>query len=330
VIKLLPGLALTAAIAAIAFALRYIPGVATFSPMIIAIILGMGLHNVIGTPASARAGVNFTARRVLRFAIILLGLQLTVAQVAEIGVAGLVIIVVVLAANFVFTKWLGRLLEVDWRLAELIGVGTSICGASAVVATNTVTGGGDEDVAYAVACVTIFGSIAMFAFPLLQIPFELDARSYGLWAGSSIHEIAQVVAASFQGGEEAGHIGTVAKLSRVVMLAPLVIGLGLFARLRVTEDTPLRNRKAPPVPWFVLGFIALVGVASIVPIPPVAIHWIATTTTFLLSAALAGLGLETNLKKLVAKGISPIILGAASACFIATLSLVLIKAVNGG
>ena len=328
--KLLPGVALTAGIAALAFALRYIPGVGNFSPMILAIILGMALHNILGTPKQAHLGVNFTARRVLRFAIILLGLQLTLAQVAEIGVAGLGIIVAVLIANFVFTKWLGRLLEVDWRLAELIGAGTSICGASAGVATNTVTGGSDEDVAYAVACVTIFGSIAMFAFPLLQAPFELDAASYGLWTGSSIHEIAQVVAASFQAGEEAGHIGTIAKLSRVVMLAPLVISLGLIARARLAEEAPQRNRKAPPVPWFVVGFIAMIGFASLVAIPPVAIHWIATTTTFLLSAALAGLGLETSLKKLVAKGLSPIILGAASACFIATLSLVLIKAVNGG
>lgn len=327
--ELAPGLALTGGIAALAFALRLIPGVATLSPMILAILLGIGFHNLFGTPASARSGVNFTARRVLRFAIVLLGLQLTVAQVAEIGVTGLAIIVVVLVANFIFTKWLGKLLEVDWRLAELIGAGTSICGASAVVATNTVTGGSDEDVAYAVACVTIFGSAAMFIFPLLQMPFELDARSYGLWAGSSIHEIAQVVAASFQGGGEAGHVGTVAKLSRVVMLAPLVIALGIAARGRVQQG-PRRNAKSPPVPWFVFGFIALIAVASLVPIPPVALSWIAQSTAFLLTAALAGLGLETNLRKLVAKGISPILLGGASACFIATLSLVLIKAASGG
>ncbi len=324
-----PGLFLSGAVAAVAFGLRLLPGLGLFSPMIIAVILGIAYHNLFGMPASARAGVNFSARKVLRFAVALLGLQLTIAQVAEIGWVGIVIIVTVLVANFLFTKWLGRLLEVEPKLAELIAAGTSICGASAVVATNTVTGGSDEDVAYAVACVTIFGSVAMFVFPLLAAPFELDAQAYGLWAGSSIHEIAQVVAAAFQGGSEAGHIGTIAKLSRVVMLAPLVVVLGFVARRRVPGG-PRNERKAPPVPWFVVAFIGLVVVASIVPIPPPALSWIALSTTFLLSVALAALGLETDIRKLLAKGISPLLLGGASAVFIATLSLVLIKGIHGG
>jgi uncharacterized integral membrane protein (TIGR00698 family) len=265
---------------------------------------------------------------VLRFAVAALGLQLTVAQVAEIGIEGIAIIAIVLVANFLFTKWLGRLLEVDSKLSELIAAGSSICGASAVVATNTVTGGSDEDVAYAVACVTIFGSLAMFAFPLLQASFGLDARAYGLWTGSSIHEIAQVVAASFQGGSEAGHIGTIAKLSRVVMLAPLVVVLGIIGRSKVKSARP-NAPKAPPVPSFVLAFIALVAVASVFPIPPQVLHWIVLGTAFLLSTALAALGLETDIRKLLLKGFSPLLLGGASALFIASLSLVLIKGTGG-
>jgi len=320
-----PGLLLSGGIAAIAFALRQLPAVAIFSPMIIAVLLGIGCRNLVGLPATTRTGVSFSARQVLRFAVATLGLQLTLAQVAEIGVAGISIITVVLIANFLFTKWLGRLFDVDPKLTELIAAGTSICGASAVVATNTVTGGSDEDVAYAVACVTIFGSIAMFVFPLLMGPYDLDPVAYGLWTGSSIHEIAQVVAASFQGGSEAGHIGTVAKLSRVVMLAPLVIALGFVARRR--ERVALPNaRRAMPVPWFVSAFIGLVLVASLVPIPAQAMTWIALSTTLLLSIALAALGLETDIRKLVAKGVLPLLLGAASALFIATLSLILIKA----
>ncbi len=324
-----PGLLLSGAVAVVAFGLRFLPGLDLFSPMILAVLLGIACHNLFGVPAIAHAGVNFSARKVLRFAVAMLGLQLTIAQVAEIGWAGIVIIVTVLVANFIFTKWLGRLLEVETKLAELIAAGTSICGASAVVATNTVTGGSDEDVAYAVACVTIFGSVAMFVFPLLAGPFELDAPAYGLWAGSSIHEIAQVVAAAFQGGSEAGHIATIAKLTRVVMLAPLVVTLGFVARRRAPAG-PRSERKAPPVPVFVVAFIALVMVASVVPIPPPALHWIALSTTFLLSAALAALGLETDIRKLLAKGISPLLLGGASAVFIATLSLVLIKGAHGG
>jgi uncharacterized integral membrane protein (TIGR00698 family) len=117
----------------------------------------------------------------------------------------------------VFTIWFGKLIGVDRKLTELIAAGTSICGASAVIATNTVTNTHGEDVAYAVACVTIFGSLSMLAYPLLPILLHLDPQAYGLWAGASIHEIAMVVAAAFQNGQAARQFGTIAKLSRVMM-----------------------------------------------------------------------------------------------------------------
>ena len=229
--------------------------------MILAILIGIAFHNLVGTPARAKAGVTFSLRRILRLAIILLGLQLTAAQVAEVGPKGVGVIIVTLLATFAFTKWLGAILGVDRKLAELIAAGTSICGASAVIATNTVTNAHDEDVAYAVACVTVFGSIAMFAYPLLPGLLQLSPHAYGLWAGASIHEIAQVVAAAFQDGKAAGDFGTIAKLSRVMMLAPVVIGLGFLTRLRAEET---HHRAAAPVPWFVLGFVALVGLNSLI------------------------------------------------------------------
>ena len=325
--SVVPGLLLTAAIAGAAFALRAIPGVATFSPMILAILIGMALHNMIGTPAQAKAGVAFSLRRVLRFAIILLGLQLTAAQIVEVGARGVGIIVATLVATFLFTTWLGRLIGVERKLAQLIAAGTSICGASAVIATNTVTQAHDEDVAYAVACVTVFGSIAMFGYPLLQGALHLDAHAYGLWAGASIHEIAQVVAAAFQGGKQAGDLGTIAKLSRVMMLAPVVITLGLLAARRARAAGEAQSEAKAPMPWFVLGFIALVGFNSFVTIPGDVKASIATATTFLLSMALAAMGLETDVAKLRAKGVRPFLLGLAAFGFIAGFSLLLIKLV---
>lgn len=320
-----PGLALTAAIAAAAFGLRQLPGVATFSPMILAIVIGMGFHNLLGTPARAKAGVVFSLRRVLRFAIILLGLQLTAAQVAEVGAKGVAVIALTLVATFLFTTWLGRLIGVDRKLTQLIAAGTSICGASAVIATNTVTQAHDEDVAYAVACVTVFGSIAMFGYPLLQGALGLDAHAYGLWAGASIHEIAQVVAAAFQGGKQAGDFGTIAKLSRVMMLAPVVITLGVMAAQRARRAGHGHSHAKAPTPWFVLGFIALIGVNSVVTIPPEAKAAIVAVTTFLLSMALAAMGLETDIAKLRAKGLRPFLLGLAAFVFIAGFSLLLVK-----
>jgi len=324
----MPGLLLAAGIAALAFGLRHLPGLGSFSPMIIAIVLGIAFHNVLGTPVRAKSGVTFSMRKLLRFAIILLGLQLTASQVAEVGVTGVAIIAATLVATFTFTVWLGRLIGVEQKLAELIAAGTSICGASAVIATNTVTKASDEEVAYAVACVTVFGSIAMFAYPLLPGLLQLAPHAYGLWAGASIHEIAQVVAAAFQDGQQAGEFGTVAKLTRVMMLAPVVIVLGLAARQRASTSSATQGGTTAPMPWFVLGFIAMVGVNSLVDIPVEAKTWIVALTTFLLTMALAAMGLETDIRKLRAKGLRPLFLGLAAFLFIATFSLMLVKLVG--
>lgn len=320
---LLPGLVLTAMLAALAWSLHGLPLLGVFSPMILAILLGMVFHNLIGTPVRARAGVAFSLRRVLRLGIILLGLQLTAAQVAAVGASGVAIIAAVLIGTFFFTKAAGRWLRVDPKLAELIAAGTSICGASAVIATNTVTRARDEDVAYAVACVTVFGSIAMFLYPLMGAALQLDASNYGLWTGSSIHEIAQVVAAAFQHGEEAGKAGTIAKLTRVMMLAPMILALG-WAAMRRRSAHERKQGGALPLPWFILGFLALVGVNSVVAIDPVVRAAIVQLTSFLLAMALAAMGLGADFKKLVAAGPRPLLLGAISSVFISGFSLALV------
>ncbi|MBS0252952.1 MAG: YeiH family putative sulfate export transporter [Proteobacteria bacterium] len=324
-----PGLFLTATIAALAYGLRELPGVGTFSPMILSIIIGIAFHNIVGTPRRAKEGVTFSLRRILRFAIILLGFQLTAQQIVEVGPIGFAIIVATLIATFSFTTWLGHMMGVDRKLTQLIAAGTSICGASAVIATNTVTKGHDEDVAYAVACVTIFGSIAMFTYPLFPALLHLDPHAFGLWAGASIHEIAQVVAASFQDGQSSGEYGTIAKLSRVMLLAPVVISLGLLAARRQShhQHGATNVSAKAPMPWFLVGFIALVGLNSLVVIPPDVKHVIVPVTTFLLSVSLAAMGLETDIMKLKAKGLRPLLLGAASSLFIAGFSLGLIKVI---
>jgi uncharacterized integral membrane protein (TIGR00698 family) len=295
--------------------------------MILAIVIGIAFHNIVGTPRHAKEGVSFSLRRILRFAIILLGFQLTVQQIVEVGPTGFAIILATLVATFMFTSWLGPIMGVDRKLTQLIAAGTSICGASAVIATNTVTKGRDEDVAYAVACVTIFGSISMFTYPLLPAFLQLDSHNFGLWAGSSIHEIAQVVAASFQYDQSSGEYGTIAKLSRVMLLAPVVISLGLLATRRSSQENGdgTNVKTKAPMPWFVVGFIALVAMNSVIVVPPEVMHVIVPVTTFLLSIALAAMGLETDIMKLKAKGLKPLLLGAASWLFISGFSLALIK-----
>ncbi|WP_400766010.1 YeiH family protein [Methylosinus sporium] len=321
-LAILPGVALTAAIAAAAYALRLLPAIGALSPMILAILLGVGLRNLFGAPAWAAPGIAFSLRKILRFAIALLGLQLSAAQIIDVGFTGLAIIAATLVATFCFTTRLGRWLGVEPELAGLIAAGTSICGASAVVAANAITRARDEDVAYAIACVTVFGTLAMVSYPALADLARLGPRAYGLWAGASIHEVAQVIAASFQHGREAGDFGAVAKLSRVMLLAPTLLTLAVMAG----RGARGAEKFSPPFPWFVIGFLALVGVSSIVAIPPDAKAAIATATTILLSMALAAMGLETDIAALRAKGLRPLALGLAASVFVSGFSLALIEA----
>jgi uncharacterized integral membrane protein (TIGR00698 family) len=311
-----PGLAFAAALAAIGLALRLLPGLSLFSPMILALLLGLALRAAIGARPVLNPGLRLAARPVLRAGIVLLGLQLTASDVATIGLRGFAIVAASLVATFFVTRRLGLWLGVERGLAELLAAGTSICGASAVVATNAVTRAPEEDVAYAVACVTLFGTVAMLLYPVL--PLGLDPTNFGLWSGASIHEVGQVVAAAYQDGQRAGDIGTVAKLTRVAMLAPLVLSLG-FARR--SEGTV----AAPPVPWFVFGFVAMIVVASLYPVPPAIKQMSAQTAAFLLATALGAMGFETSFAALRRKGMRPLLLAGSGAIFIALFSFVLLR-----
>jgi uncharacterized integral membrane protein (TIGR00698 family) len=321
VARTLLGVLLTIAIAAAAFALRFLPGIASFSPMVLAVLIGVTIRNTIGLPKGTQAGITFSVRRILRFAIVLLGMQLTVEQVIALGASGAIVIVASLAATFLFTAWFATLIGVERKLAYLIGAGTAVCGASAVVATNAVTAAADEDVSYAVASVTVFGTLAMFAYPPLATAIALGPHDYGLWAGASIHEIAQVVAAAFQHGQYAGEFATLAKLSRVILLAPLVLSLGYFSR---TAAEPGGGNARPPIPWFVVAFIGVIGLNSLISPPAEVRSWCMIVTAFLLSVALAAMGLETEVSKLRQKGFRPFLLAAAASVFVSCFSLLLI------
>jgi uncharacterized integral membrane protein (TIGR00698 family) len=322
-LALAPGLALTGGIATVAFALRFLPGVSVLSPMILSVLIGVAVHNFGVAPAATHEGAAFSLRRILRFAIVLLGLQITAREAADLGPDALATIAAALVSTLAFTVLAGRALGVPRGLALLIGVGTSICGASAVLAAKAATNGDDEDAAYAVACVTVFGTLAMFAYPLAQSVMHMSPRAYGLWAGSSIHEIAQVVAAAFQDGAAAGQFGTIAKLTRVAMMAPVVIVLGeLSVRFGNAGNG---DRRRPPFPWFLLGFLGLSAFGSLVAIPHEVAAPIGVVTTFLLSMAMAAMGLHTDLGHIRARGARPLALGFLASLFICLASLVMVR-----
>ncbi|MBZ9871412.1 YeiH family protein [Mesorhizobium sp. BR1-1-9] len=320
-----PGVILVAMITAVAFSARNVSGFALFSPMILAVVAGMIYSNVLGTPAHARAGIAFSQKRLLRFAIVLLGFQLTLGQVVSIGAGGIGIVAATLGATFLFTLALGRLIGVDAKLAQLIAAGTSICGASAIVATNIVTDARDEDVTYAVASITLFGTVAMLGFPLLAPLLGLDQHAFGLWAGASIHEVAQVIGAGFQNGTQSGEIATVAKLTRVAMLAPMVIALGLMVRRGSRDRASDQPGARPPMPWFVAAFVVIVALNSLVAIPPEVKSAMALTTTIMLTMGLAAMGLQADISQLRLRGLRPLALAFSAFLFIGGFSLMLVK-----
>lgn len=321
---LAPGLTLTSGLALLATFVHTLPGISVFSSLILAILLGILIRNTVGIAPIYQAGISFSLRRILKLAIILLGLQLSWAQVMSVGTVGLAIVSITLISTFCFTTWLGKQLGVSQKLAQLIASGTSICGASAVVATNVVVDGSDEDVAYAVAMVTVFGTTSMLFYPLLAGLFHLSPQAFGIWCGASIHEVAQVIAAAFQAGAASGQIATISKLSRVMLLAPTVLSLGFLSVRSISREQKLDIRRVP-IPWFVLYFVAVILVNSLNVFPADFKGIAIQVNQFLLAIALAAMGLETNLHKMQQAGLQPLYLSAASWLFISTLSLSLVE-----
>jgi uncharacterized integral membrane protein (TIGR00698 family) len=285
------------------------------SPAILAAVIGLFLAHAVKLPGRAEAGIAFSSRSLLRWAVALLGIQVSFGQIVAIGWTGFVIVAAGLAVSFVTIRAVGRWLGVAPKLAELIAAGTSICGASAVAGVNAVTGAEDEDVAYAVAMVTLFGTAAMLLYPLADHLLLLDARRYGLWAGASIHEVAQVVGATAQVGPAATQSGAIAKLTRVLMLAPLVMTLRFGRRKAEAGNT------GAGVPLFVIGFLALVVINSLIALPHELTALAGQVSGFLLAMALGAMGLKTHINGLKAKGWAPLALGAFGAVFISLFTL---------
>ncbi|HJP69619.1 MAG TPA: putative sulfate exporter family transporter [Sphingomicrobium sp.] len=317
-----PGLLLAAAIAAAALALRAIPGLELVSPIALALVVGAAFRLVSGTQIQTQAGLRLASRRLLRLAVVMLGFQITIAQMIHIGLSGIAVVGSSVIATFAFTVGVGRLLKIDRSLSQLLAAGTSICGASAILAANSVISAKDEDVAYAIGCITLFGTLAIFSYPLLAAAAGLDSREYGLWAGASIHEIAQVVAAAFQLGQEAGQYGTISKLVRVAFLAPMIGVMSGFAWTSLSSQATVSR---PPFPLFIIGFLAVVVVNSLVTIPDFVRMWLSTATGALFALSLAALGLELELRQVANRGWAPLALAAMATLFVALFSFVAIK-----
>jgi uncharacterized integral membrane protein (TIGR00698 family) len=277
-----------------------------------AVVLGVLLGQLL--PASTRDGLRWVTKALLRLGVVLLGLQLGLGDVLGLGTATVVAVVATVLVAFAGTLLLGRVVGVSPGLALMIATGFSICGASAIAAMDSVADAEQRDVATAITLVTLYGSAAIALVPLIGSSLGMSPQQLGAWAGMSVHEVAQVVAAASPAGAAAVGIAVVVKLTRVLLLAPMVAGASIIARRRRGATG---GRRTPLVPLFVLGFIATMLLRSSGAVPSSVLPVAQLVTTLLFAAALFGLGSAVQLGVLLRTGRRGLALGALSTGLVA-------------
>jgi uncharacterized integral membrane protein (TIGR00698 family) len=309
-----PGLLLAALLA---LAAQLIGNVAELvSPLIIAVALGVIVGNTLEVP-SARPGMRFAASRLLRIGVVLIGLRVALDDLAAIGLPGLVVVVMAVTVTFFGTQWLGRRIGISPDLSLLIGTGYSICGVSAVAAMNGVIGADEEEAAYAIGLVTLAGSLSIVALPLLGSVLGMSPTDFGTWVGGAVHDVAQTVATASTNGDESLTAAIVVKLTRVALLAPLVVGVAVARRRRSSVPNAIRP---PLLPLFVAGFLLMVGLRSTGLIPDSWLEPIRQVEGYLFTVSLVGVGFGVDLGRLRKLGGRPLALGMAAWVLVAGMS----------
>jgi uncharacterized integral membrane protein (TIGR00698 family) len=298
------GLLLLVGLAALAFALSRV--VTVVSPLVAGVAVGALVVNVLPPSPHQLRAIEAGSRRLLRIGIVLLGLRLSLGDLAELGARGVVAVGVVVTATFFGTRWLGRLLGIGDDLALLVATGYSICGASAIAAMDGVVRAKEEETAYAITLVTLCGTLSIFVLPFLAAPLGLEGSAFGAWVGSSVHDVGQVVATASRGTAGALAVATVVKLTRVVLLAPIVAGAAISRR----RADDVRVAEQPPVlPLFVVGFIGAIALRSTNLLPAGALSGADVVEKLVLTTALVGLGMGVRLDRMRRLGGRPLVLG---------------------
>lgn len=338
IVPLLPGLALCAALAFAAVWLAELPWTKQtlhVSPLLLVILLGMLLRIVAALPAAFTPGVRMAQRPVLRWAVAGLGFNLTLARLWAIGAPALVVVTVSTFTALGFGWWIARRLGVPEKLGLLLGVGGAICGASAVVAADSVVQSEHQDPPVALGVITLLGTIGILVYPLLGHALGMSARLFGLWDGGSLHEMAQVVAAGDSVSREAREIATTAKLARISLLAPVVLGLGWWLRRRAARaaaggaTSGVGTAHVAPVPWFLAVFVGFAALNSLAWIPPRVLASAVFVDRWLLCVGMAGVGLVTGFGELRAAGWKPILAATLQWVFLSALAFALARAIAG-
>lgn len=309
----IPGLTLCVGLTGFALWAGSIPAVAGagFSALTLAILAGMVVGNTLYPKIwqQCDGGVLFAKQHLLRLGIILYGFRLTFSQIAEVGVSGIAIDILTLSSTFLLACFLGqKIFGLDRQTSWLIGAGSSICGAAAILATEPVIKAEPSKVTVAVATVVIFGTLAIFIYPLMYplLAHWFSPENYGIFIGSTMHEVAQVVAAGHAISPDAENSAVIAKMLRVMMLAPFLI----FLAARVKQLAPAGSAQTGKitVPWFAVLFILVAIFNSFHLLPDALVQALITLDTVLLAMAMAALGLTTHVSALKKAGAKPLVM----------------------
>ncbi len=291
------------------------------SPLVIGIVMGIfyanTLHNQ--TPEAWQSGITFSAKKILRFAIVFYGFRITFQQIAEVGMDGFLVSLIMLASTLILGSWLGyKVFGMEKDTSILTASGAAVCGAAAVLATEPVLKAEEYKTAIAVSMVVLFGTISMFLYPVLYTTlFEnatgflhMTAREFGIYVGGTIHEVAQVVAvpASVPNApDEMANAAVIVKMTRVIMIAPMLIVLGFYLAYTAKKEGGEANAKMKLViPWFAVYFIGVAGFNSLHLVPLNIVDIINEIDTFLLTMAMTALGMGTVFAKFKGLGLAPV------------------------
>lgn len=324
--KMLPGVGLALAVAVAAKLLEGLEnkaGINVIGASVIALFIGMAVNAVYKPDGVTAPGIRFTSKKILKFAIILLGASLNISTVLTVGRFSLTVMVFTLATCFGLGAVIGRALGLDWKTYSLINAGTGICGGSAIAAIAPVIEATDMDIAYGLSATFIFDTVMVVLFPLLGRWMGLSDAAFGLWAGTAVNDTSSVVAAGYAFSEAAGDFATMVKLTRTLSIIPAVLcfsAIGLHVKRKQQAGAEAKKVSIKAIfPWFILGFLAMSAGASIGLIPAALAGYMKTASKFLMVAALGAVGLNTDFRALCRSGAKPMLHG-----FIVSLLVVIV------
>ena len=310
--ELIPGLAVSIVIAVIAKVIEsYLP-IHIIGASVIALFIGM-IINHFWKPDFLKAGIKFTSKKILKFAIILLGASLSVKVILSVGKLSLMVMFFTLLTCFGAGYFIGKTLKLNWKLSNLISAGTGICGGSAIAAIAPVIDAEDSDIAYAMSATFLFDMAMIVLFPIMGRMLGLSDMAYGLWAGTAVNDTSSVVAAGYAFSEGAGDFATMVKLTRTLAIIPTVLIFSLVnLKIKRKESSDAEYSKVGIgglFPWFILGFLGMAMINSLGVIPTEVAALAKDVSKFLMVSALAAIGLNTSFKDMKKSGINPMIHG---------------------